>query len=207
MLIGLHGKARSGKDTALGFIDEYFANTATTVEGRSFAAPLKLGAARLFYPTADLDKALDFSDWLKTRGEIQVIDTKEGDAISHITGRQFLQRYGTESHRDVFSQDFWVKTCLPDGVNHGGRVIVVTDVRFANEAERVRELGGVVWHIIRPESENGDTHASEQPLPPELIDVTIDNDRDLLHFQGEVNDALTFDSSLRGDPTWYPVKH
>jgi len=35
-------------------------------------------------------------------------------AIEHsITGRQALQRYGTEGHRDVFGEDFWVDALLP----------------------------------------------------------------------------------------------
>ena len=30
-----------------------------------------------------------------------------------MTFREFLQRYGTEAHRDVFGKDFWLEYTLP----------------------------------------------------------------------------------------------
>jgi hypothetical protein len=93
-----------------------------------------------------------------------------------LTLRQYLQHYGTEAHRAVFGPNFWVDNV---DLSHEGKVVVVTDVRFANEAQAVSDAGGVVVNVQGPpEVENaGDGHASELPLPRALIDYYIDNSR------------------------------
>ena len=42
--------------------------------------------------------------------------------------------------------------------------IVITDVRFDNEAEIIRELDGIVIHIVRPNANTTEhnTHVTEQ---------------------------------------------
>jgi hypothetical protein len=188
MLIGLHGKARAGKDTAFGYIDEYFEQTATAVYHKSFALPLKVSAlAALGIDTAD---PLGVCDKLKEEGHIR---WSYGPPSEHgdITGREYLQKYGTEAHRDVFGQDFWVKACLPDGFLHMGTVVVVTDVRFPNEAERIHELGGSVWQIIRGKQDDSDAHASEQPLDEKLIDAVVHNDSNLVAFKESITSQVT----------------
>jgi hypothetical protein len=54
-------------------------------------------------------------------------------------------------------------------------VVVIADVRFPNEAEWIRAQGGEVWRIVREPATQAAAHASEQGIPPELIDRTIDN--------------------------------
>ena len=56
------------------------------------------------------------------------------------------------------------------------RVVCLTDVRFLNEARRVRELGGEVWRVTRPGCDGGAAlaagvaaHASEtEQRSPEM---------------------------------------
>jgi hypothetical protein len=197
VIIGLHGKKHAGKDTALGYIEEYFRTTGLQVTGQSFARKLKESAAASL--GEDPDGAIEWADDFKEHASIHV----EYDGGSNlpstytITGREYLQWYGTEAHRDVFGTNFWVDVACPrDLVSHDA-LLVYTDVRFPNEAERIKENGGYIWQIIRPEVDEGDSHASEQPLPPELIDVVIQNDKDLNHFRNEVHDRLTFDLKMR----------
>jgi hypothetical protein len=38
--------------------------------------------------------------------------------------RTYLQRYGTEAHRDVFGQQFWVDATLPLDFDHTDRFVV-----------------------------------------------------------------------------------
>lgn len=142
-----------------------------------------------------------------------------------ITGRTLWQLYGTEAHRaddlgSSFSEDFWVDNLLPYDES-AGRIdtvegttakprfwhnfkeelygyadfAVVTDVRFANEATRIIDLGGEVWHIDADErlGPNKDEHASEQPLPPEFITTTIDNNGSLEAFHRNVFEVLLDD--------------
>jgi hypothetical protein len=149
---------------------------------------LKVSAlAALGIDTAD---PLGVCDKLKEEGHIR---WSYGPPSEHgdITGREYLQKYGTEAHRDVFGQNFWVNVCLPEGFIHAAQVVVVTDVRFPNEAERIHELGGHVWQIIRPSKDERDAHASEQPLDERLIDGIIHNDGNLDDLKKSVGIQLT----------------
>lgn len=199
MLIGLHGEAGSGKDTAYGFI----ANATppeVPVRRDAFADRLKVSAARaLGYPDPDSEKCIALCNALKVNGEIIVFvegDTAEERDHWVITGREYLQLYGTEAHRDVFDQDFWVNQVLDH--YRKGELLVVTDVRFPNEAEAILAAGGTIWEIVRPNAakiaESG--HASETRLPDDLIDLTIVNDGTLEEFREEVLDALTAEEAI-----------
>ncbi len=146
MIIGLHGKARSGKDSVCNLMRKH---SNGKVVRRAFADQLKLSAYRLFKPDATVEEALLWADDMKEQGYVDMIhDSGKG---AHVTGREFLQRYGTESHRDIFGRDFWVDCALPrwDGMGHTEEgifqvhspfdCVVFTDVRFVNEAERIGE--------------------------------------------------------------------
>lgn len=224
-LIGLNGKARSGKDTTADMIGGWCGVNEFTVAKRGFADKLKISAARAL---GVMDGEIDTCNDLKRDGTI--IQIRKSTAVSgpktlvhELTGRQYLQFYGTEAHRDVFGSDFWVDAVLPktegkqtisfespDGTTGGNISIpdwyesfliekfvadfcLVTDVRFENEARRIRELGGEVWKIVRDGSGAGE-HASEMELPGEYINVTIDNNGTYNDLQASV-DVLMADVS------------
>ena len=78
----------------------------------------------------------------------------------HPEVRSILQRLGVGA-REVFGENFWIDQCLghlPDGAN-----LVVPDVRFWNEAEAIKERGGILIKITRP-GHHGDGHVSETEL-------------------------------------------
>lgn len=187
MIIGLAGVKRSGKNTVANFIADRYGDDYKVSEW-AFAEDLKKSAA---HALGQFDREVEFCDLLKEKNsEITiVIKGKEWGAIS---GREFLQWYGTEAHRDVFGPNFWVNNLIEkiyndqDGELHHGqgdvpRLDLITDVRFPNEAEVIRgACGGKVIQIIRPEVEDsGDSHASEKPLDPSLIDGVIYNENGL----------------------------
>jgi hypothetical protein len=139
-----------------------------------------------------LSRAFVTAEW--TRG-FEVKGETETTIRHKISGRLALQRFGTEGHRDVFGTDFWVDALLPtttiidehdlpvgpkwpinfmSGLDQGDPdICVITDVRFPNEAERIKLLGGEVWEIYREGYKIDDSHASEIRLPSDLIDHTI----------------------------------
>ena len=195
-LIGLNGKARSGKDTTAGIISEWCKENDLTFAQDAFARRLKESAAASLGIVGEevaAKDAIEFCELLKKPDHIIHIVNDEGTGYT-ITGREFLQFYGTEAHRDVFGSNFWVDVVLPPAVEMDGynrwwdsfldidgepaNVAVITDVRFPNEAERIQELGGDIWKVERDGSGAGD-HASEQELDGELIDVVIDNNGSL----------------------------
>ncbi len=103
------------------------------------------------------------------------------DLVADMTVREFLKRYGTESHRDVFGQDFWVDQVLPSSDPTAAyqrsfwrENTVISDVRFPNEISRLKSYGGSLWNVTR-EGFSGDSHASEQPIPEDMIDFSLMN--------------------------------
>lgn len=177
MVIGLAGRMGSGKDTVCELMQELHGGE---VLRRAFADPLKISAARALGFVGSEQAAVDYCNMLKEQGTIAVF--QGDDALTDITGRQFLQWYGTEAHRNVFGQDFWIDASLPlfrteadfFGTDPKEDIVVFTDVRFPNEAARIKEWGGEVWEVIRFNDE-ADEHLSEQKLPARLVNATIDN--------------------------------
>lgn len=171
MLIGLTGRAQAGKDTVYGVIAERFGHL-LTVERRAFADRLYESAARA------LDVTVSELRLWKTDDRITVdIRDNDPDILGgsyprvRLSIREFLQRYGTEAHRDVFGRDFWVDAL---DLTHHGRIVVVTDVRFLNEADAILEAGGYVVRVEGPYV-GDDDHVSETPIAPDLVDFSIDN--------------------------------
>ena len=182
-IIGLSGYARSGKDTVARMIRD---RVDGKVEIVAFADLIKLSAARaLRMATSPDDVGIDavrrWADDFKDGWTVRIFD-KWGNQVGGMNGRTFLQRYGTEAHRELFGDDFWV-----DQVDWGldCDYLIFTDVRFANEAQAIRERGGEVWRIERPTARAG-SHASERRLDAELIDFTLVNNKDLDHLREDV---------------------
>lgn len=179
MLIGLTGRAGAGKDTVYETIRDLHPDLA--VERLSFADPLYASAAAALGVTPD-----QLREWKRDPDVgVCVVRCQPGGPLevkSDITVRQYLQRYGTEAHREVFGDDFWVGAV--NLYRHVGKVQVVTDVRFPNEAREVHDAGGVVVEVVGP-GEGAPTHASEAALPGDLVDhvlpnITRDDNREAL---------------------------
>jgi hypothetical protein len=188
MIIGLSGEIGSGKDTIAAYLVKEH-----NFERKAFADPLKQSIAALFkIPFSEVDK-LKNRDVLVGIGEIGEPEYQQWIqyvGIKGLTFREFLQRYGTEAHRDVFGKDFWLDYTLPVQGFYPGRAIVVSDLRFSNEAARVRELGGLVVRVRRRMYEEEEIAAPsvQRQHRSEVIDFDwdylIDNNdtiRDLYH--------------------------
>ena len=189
MVIGLNGRLKSGKDTTFQIIQELYPHA----ERVSFADKLKDSAA------ASLNMSRDSLEKLKNIEDIQLglifPATEEYDEIFNemiewsMTIREYLQRYGTESHRDVFGENFWIDQALPLDVNHFDRLLVVTDVRFPNEVQRVKDVGGTMWKIERETETLFSAHPSEQDLDS-YINVFVDNTGTLDDLRTQVKQLL-----------------
>jgi hypothetical protein len=176
-LVGLTGKARCGKDTVGAILYDEF-----DVVPYGFADPLKEAAAILLnrpvchvYGDHDFDREAVMPEW--------------GFSMRH-----FLQKLGTEAVRGVFGLDFWVKRLLIE-INKIDADVVVTDVRFENEARAIRRRGGVIWHIERSDpsvlDETAQAHASEAGVEFQRGDVRICNDGSMNKLEGLVRFAWT----------------
>lgn len=114
-------------------------------------------------------------------------DLEDCPSCGMLRGRRLLQVLGSEGIRQHVADDAWIqaatKTIAPlDRV-------VITDVRFLNEAEFVHNAGGLVWKVIRPGYE-GDAHASERELEEIEADAIVVNDSTLRDLAIAVGCAL-----------------
>lgn len=207
ILIGLSGKRGSGKSTVGGYIKDWAQQNGQKAELQGFADRLKLSFARIWVPDATLEEALAFCDTIKNIGSVKHDTILPTNSLfdrfgvkNVVSGREALQHYGTEAHRNVFGSSFWVDQLLPTGGGDNGEHIrwtskwakdiefaVVTDLRFPNEADRILTLGGVVYEIKRGSLETQqDSHASEQPLSSEYLYGVFQNNGTLEDLKSEV---------------------
>lgn len=176
MLIGLCGAAGSGKDTVASILRE----TAQFYRV-AFADPLYEMAAIV---TGLLPE--DLQDRELKEQEIDWIGKSP---------RQLLQTLGTEWGRNTVSESLWIDIGMRriDRLLADGRNVVVTDVRFDNEAAAVKSAGGEVWQVIRGEGcVRGVSmrHSSEDGISEVLIDKNIGNWGSLVRLRETVDAAV-----------------
>jgi len=196
MLIGLNGSKGSGKDTVGQYLVEDYGFTRI-----SFADKLKQSAAALFDIPVDLWDELkndetvkislyraDSGGWFPKQEDIQIMQS----------ARYFLQRYGTESHRNIFGDDFWVDALFRDYDPTDGGNYVVTDARFPNELRKIKELNGYNLNINRRRDVSEDSHISEAPPPAIYIDSWIDNNNSFSKLYRQVDNFMASFPSFDG---------
>lgn len=184
MLLGLTGVAQSGKST----VAEYLVNEYGFKE-YLFSDGVKLALYRMNPIIMATHKHGDYSQDVVQYLQ-DVVDDFGWDQAKQIPMvRELLQRMGTEAGREVHGQDVWVdrtfnqmfKECGWDWkfeydklTKHATSDIVIPDLRFDNEAERIKHHGGVVIKVDRGNRPvNG--HSSEKGIDATLIDVTLYN--------------------------------
>ena len=169
MIIGLSGYARSGKDTVASLLPDY--------TRRAFADVLRDALYRL---NPYVGNGLTVADLVDEYGwEV----AKSGDEV-----RRLLQVLGTEVGRKMIDNDIWVKMATRDILKEDA--IVFTDVRFPNEAEAIKSLGGTVWRIERPGIKAINGHASETAMDDWPFDCTITNSGTLEDLKAQVETAI-----------------
>lgn len=140
MIIGITGLAQAGKDTAAQYLVENYG-----FNRRAFADKLK---EFCYLINPELREAVDAVGWEQAK-KIPVF-------------RRFLQDVGHNA-RVVFGSDFWVdqildKSDLEDIMDES---IVITDMRYQNEFDRVNWFEGWTIRINRPGLELVNNHVTE----------------------------------------------
>lgn len=226
MIIGLSGKARSGKDTVAGIIREY------EIEAIQYnlADPLKAcvndwlgwGYQHGYGDQKETPQALQpnfealvgyimkyFGAHASPEQAVKVVEQmrEEFEAGRHravhnfaqnmfqedrtrddwfiISPRQVYQWFGTEGMRQHVDDDLWLKL-IPDA-----GLVLLADVRFENEAQYVRDNGGVVVHITRPDCQEIVAHSSESGIVQQDKDYYLYNDGSIADLTCAVEDLLS----------------
>jgi hypothetical protein len=189
LVLGIHGPSRSGKDTIYQILLEEF--PLIKFERQGFADALKISAAKSLGLKGSSSELIVKMDTLKEEGQIHTPWGK-------ISGREFLQYYGTEGHRDMFGSDFWLDQVVPNiynpreryiGINRVCDVLVIPDVRYQNEVGRVNDAGGQLWKIKRNVEGHTTGHASEGELVANW-DRVIDNNATKDDLRSDVKNAF-----------------
>jgi cytidylate kinase len=165
MIIGLSGYAGSGKDeVAKILLKEYgFKRIAFADKVREILYELD--------PVVMVDvhyKDITVKDLVNDEGW--------DDAKKNKEVRSLLQRLGV-AVRNNLGLDAWVEAAL-NNISLDENV-VVTDVRFINEASKIKEMGGVVWRVKRPDVEAINNHISETELDGYKVDQIFYNNGSL----------------------------
>lgn len=67
---------------------------------------------------------------------------------------------------------------------------IITDVRFENEAESIKQRGGIIIRVNRPGLDSSDNHPSETSLDNYEFDYVIDNSSDMNNLIAQVETIL-----------------
>ncbi|MFG3014313.1 hypothetical protein ACGFZB_28620 [Streptomyces cinerochromogenes] len=174
MNIGIIGRARSGKDTA----GAWFVNE-RGYRRVALADPLKEAALRL-------DPIINFvnmgaiamapATFLPDRlSELVACDGWERTKDEYPEVRRILQELGAAIR--AIDEDFWLRQALKSTqqANDAGTPVVITDVRYRNEATSLARAGFHLLHIDRPGVQHLD-HESEGALGPEDARYLVRND-------------------------------
>ena len=146
MIIGCCGFQGSGKDTIADYLQNIYG-----FKRDSFAATLKDAVAAVF----GWDRELLEGRTTESRAWREQVDPWWANRLNmpNLTPRLVLQLWGTEVARRAFHDDTWIAS-LENKLSKAHNDIVITDVRFPNEIQAVRNAGGIVIRVVRgPEPE------------------------------------------------------
>jgi hypothetical protein len=158
-LIGLHSRASGGKDTVAahlverhGFVQVAFADAVYRGLATMFGVEESQLRARKEEPRA----------WFFGRAP-----------------RYLLQTLGTEWGRELVHPDLWVYIVKSEVERRRAtncRGVVISDVRYDNEADYVRNAGGQIWLIVRTWKLLVREHSSERGIATHGPDRGLLND-------------------------------
>jgi len=144
-IIGLCGFARSGKSTvAQHLVDNHKFEQVNFKDGLVAEMKERLPNTLKHLARAETGNAHADIDWLFNNKPTIM--------------RALMQEYGTEVRR-ADNKNHWVKTWIRSVMEKN--LIVVDDVRFQNEYDAVKDMGGIIIRVKRSDITTGGHHQSE----------------------------------------------
>lgn len=170
IIIGVAGPARSGKNEVSRYLEKYHA-----FHEDSFAAPIRSACMSVL--------------GIKTLEELDAIKQIPQPLLGGKTPREFMQYMGTEFGRQMIHDQIWVESCLGRCENY--ERVVISDVRFENEVQAVKDRGGFIIRVDRPSVRiEQSSHASETGFSESYVDYNILNDETLDDLYGKIEKIM-----------------
>jgi hypothetical protein len=145
--IGLIGYSQSGKDTIASILVEKYGYTRVAFADKIREFLYDLNPMVACSPTGYLQDLVNLVGWDKAKQEPQV--------------RRLLQDLGVSARKNV-DENVWVTLAL--GNIDVNQRVVVTDVRFENEAMMIKLMGGQLWRVKRVGVGPINDHVSESEM-------------------------------------------
>lgn len=161
MIVGITGKKYHGKDTVANYLKEKY-----NFECYAFAEPIKEICKSVF----------GFTDEQLYGSQKETIDEYWGKSP-----RYFFQTIGTDLFRNHIDSEIWIKS-LQKKIENKSENVVVSDVRFKNEADCILKKKGKIVKVIRNTDHIQDNHTSETELDeikPDYILLNLGSLHDL----------------------------
>lgn len=171
MLIGITGKAGVGKSF---FAEKLVKKGFVLVK---FAGPLKKMLRSIGLSEDEIE------------GQLK---TTPCSLLGGKTPRFAMQTLGTEWGRNIIGEDFWLNLYAMQ-VNKFVNNVVTDDVRFQNEAELIRSMGGIIVELVYPPGidTNKSSHVSEAGISnPDFVIVNDRSDEAYYTFMAAVNSKM-----------------
>jgi hypothetical protein len=175
---------------------------------KKFAGKLKeiasilTGIPQHLFENQEYKETLLGSEWNYKK----VIDGEYFDTQMSI--REFLQKLGTDGLREGLHPDVWVNALMADYEEESDKFVrltedgfeewekgnlpnwVITDCRFPNEAQAIKNAGGIIIRVDRPGYKATNAHVSERALDNWDFDYKLQNGSDLLSLMFSVHNII-----------------
>lgn len=191
LVIGITGAAGAGKDTVAAILKRHaafralaFADALRTEVCAAYGIEPIYLTRRVFKDSPQAYLALGrCADTGFVQTVLQLHGVAKREAADFLkqeqSPRQIMQWWGTEYRRNQAGPSYWLDqvrdTITVVNQVHEARNFVVTDVRFANEANFIRGLGGGIWQVARPGAQATGQHASDVSGAEFAPDRVVDN--------------------------------
>ena len=181
-------EARSGKDTCCDYL--YNAYKGSSILRTSFAKRLRFEVHEAVQDIAGkyLCPPREAMEILCIRKGVQFDPFAKPEGIDIYGKQRFLLQYWGMMRR-VEHPDYWVDRVDDEIEQIKPDLVLISDLRFKNEAAWVKSRSGYTVHVYRPDNKGLDEtaakHVSEQELIDHQFDYKITNDGSLkqLHYR------------------------
>lgn len=180
MLVGIKGKMGAGKSKSAEILKDNF-----KFSEYAMAEPIKKFAEILGFTKKELYGTQE--------------DKLRINKFWGISARQFLQKFGTDVCRKHLPtiipemSNIWVQAFELYCQKNKNKNIIVSDVRFQDEANAIKKNGGIIIEIQRPREdeewekiEEHTQHASETEMDSIKADYVVINNKDLTYLKEEL---------------------